>query len=104
MFYEIIILFIKDSFNPNKNFLSSFYSKIGKENILKKKLVKNVKLSYFIKNRNIADFFFIFTKKITNIKKELDKKLKFKDEVLRYIIIKINEKEFKEYCKNDKTK
>ncbi|MGX7583109.1 hypothetical protein ACWNX6_00560 [Candidatus Vidania fulgoroideorum] len=97
MYYELIIVFKKESFNPKKKFFCKILEEIGNKNVIKKYFIKDVKIN--LKKEKNADFFFMFFKKKSEIKFKIDKNIKYVSNVLRHILINVSEKKVEKYIK-----
>ncbi|UOQ38045.1 30S ribosomal protein S6 [Candidatus Vidania fulgoroideae] len=101
MIYEIIIIFKKNLSNNKNIVLDKIISDIGKKKILRTRNIENINIKYPIKKQRIVDFFFIFCKRERRAKEILEKRLKFNNDALRYIIINVPNKDYNLYLEND---
>ncbi|UOQ27901.1 30S ribosomal protein S6 [Candidatus Vidania fulgoroideae] len=101
MIYEIIIIFKKNLSNNNNIVFDKIISDLGKEKILRTRTLRNINIKYPIKKQRTVDFFFIFCKREKKAKEILEKRLKFNNEALRYIIINVPNKDYNLYLEND---
>ncbi|UOQ33120.1 30S ribosomal protein S6 [Candidatus Vidania fulgoroideae] len=104
MIYEIIIIFKENFINDKDSIIRKITNDIGEKKILRVRFLKSIKISYPIKKQTIVNFAFIFCKRGKNIKKILEKKIRFNKEILRYMVINVPDEDYKVYLKNDLSK